>query len=204
MDDEARWERLIDGLRKGDHSAARAFCDQYGPALHRIADQRMPEGLRRRLGPEDVIQSACRTFFRRAQDGQFQLSDSESLWQLMCAITLTKIREQARFHLRKRRSMQRESQSPTPAADETGVIDTPVAPGPTPAEAAEFADQFQHLLESLNPEERQVVDLKLQELTNDEIAEQIGCSERTVRRLMNRVKAVLSRAFEAPSTETGE
>lgn len=198
--DEIRWERLIVGLRSGDPVAAQDFCDLYGPALLRIADQRLPEGLRRRLGPEDVIQSACRTFFRRAQEGQFQLSDSESLWQLMCAITLTKIREQARFHLRQRRSLQRESSAPM-AADETGVIDAPAAFGPTPAEAAEFADQFRHLLESLDDEQRQIVDLKLQEFTDEQIAEKMGCSERTVRRLTSRVKAALTKAFEVRAAE---
>ena len=44
-------------------------------------------------------------------------------------------------------------------------------PHPNPAEAAEFADFFQQALAGLADEERQVVDLKLQELTNEEVAE---------------------------------
>src|SRR5260221_1863489 len=98
-DDEERLKRLIDGLRGGDGRAEREFWDQYGPALHRIADKQLPDKVRRRVGPEDVVQSACRTFLRRAQGGEFQLDDSEGLWPLFCAITLTQVPEQARVHL---------------------------------------------------------------------------------------------------------
>ena len=37
--------------------------------------------------------------------------------------------------------------------------------------------------------ERQIVELKLQDYTNTEVAEQVGCSERTVRRILKRIQA---------------
>jgi hypothetical protein len=76
MDEEERWLRLIKGLRSGDNQVIREFCEQYGALMQRLADKRLPAGLRRRFGPEDVVQSACRTFLRRAQGGEFQLVDS--------------------------------------------------------------------------------------------------------------------------------
>ena len=69
---------------------------------------------------------------------------------------------------------------------------------PTPAEAAEFADQFQAVLADLNEEERQLVELKLQDYTNEEAARQMACSERTVRRILKRVQQRLGQAFNAP------
>ncbi len=42
-----------------------------------------------------------------------------------------------------------------------------------------------------------MVDLKLQEHTNEEAARLLGCSERTVRRILKRVQSRLTRAFEA-------
>jgi RNA polymerase sigma factor (sigma-70 family) len=193
-EEEQRWQRLIHGLRAGDCVVVQEFCEQYGALLHRLADKHLPHGLRRRVGPEDVVQSACRTFLRRAQGGEFQLGDSEDLWRLLCAITLTKVREQARFHLRKKRGLDQEV-APGPN-DSAGSFLQPAAAGPSPLEAAEFADQFQKLLASLDEEERQVVDLKLQECTNDEVAERLGCSERTVRRILKRVQSQLAHAFE--------
>jgi RNA polymerase sigma-70 factor (ECF subfamily) len=196
MTDEERWTRLIQGLRAGDGKVAAEFCAQYGGLLQRLAEKNMPPGLRRRVGPEDVVQSVCRTFLRRAQGGEFQLGDSESLWRLLCAITLTKVREQARFHLRQKRGLNQETDLNAASGQDSGVRFQPVAGGPTPAEAAEFADQFAQLLKSLDDEERQLVDLKLQDCTNDEAAARMGRSERTVRRILKRVQTRLVQAFE--------
>jgi RNA polymerase sigma factor (sigma-70 family) len=189
------WSRIIAGLGSGDPEAARLFCDRFGPALMRLADRRLPDAIRRRVGPEDVVQSACRTFLRRAKGGEFRLPDSESLWQLLCAITLTKVREQARFHLRQKRDVGQEVGGLGASGDESTVTREPAAGGQDPGEAVAFADQFERLLGSLDPEERQLVDLKLQEYTNDQVAERMGCSSRTVTRLLKRVQARLSRAF---------
>jgi RNA polymerase sigma-70 factor (ECF subfamily) len=197
MDDEAQFARLISGLRSGDEIVVREFCDRYGDLLHRLADRHLPDRLRRRLGPEDVVQSAYRTFLRRARAGEFRLQDSEGLWRLLCAITLTKVREQMRFHLRQKRGLAQEVGLPTRSPEDSTPGFEPAATDPSPAAAAEFADQFQRLLNSLDDEERQVVDLKLQDYTNDEVAERLGCSERTVRRLVKRVQAQLIHAFEA-------
>lgn len=196
MDDEAHWQRLIQGLRQGDRQVVGEFCDQYGGMLHKLAEKHLPGGLRRRVGPEDVVQSACRTFLRRAKGGEFLIQDSDGLWRLLCAITLTKVREQARFHLRQKRGLDREVHLNPAPNDSNPIGFTPVDDRATPAEAAEFADQFQRLLGTLDEEERKLIDLKLQECTNDEVAEKMGCSERTVRRILKRVQARLGELFE--------
>jgi RNA polymerase sigma factor (sigma-70 family) len=196
MSDEEHWQRLITGLRDGDNLIIHEFFDQYGHMLHKLADQKLAPGVRRRIGPEDVVQSACRTFLRRAELGEFTLDNHDALWRLLCAITLTKMREQTRFHLRQKRGLQKEIGLAAPA--EASMADfQPVAPGPTPSEEAEFADQFTKALAGLNNEERQIVEWRLQELTQDEIAEKLGCSERTVRRVLKKVEAHLLSVLEA-------
>jgi RNA polymerase sigma factor (sigma-70 family) len=193
--DEEHWQQMIAGLRAGDSLVLGEFCRHYGELLHGLAERHLPKALQRRVGPEDVVQSVCRTFLMRAQRGEFQLADSDGLWGLLCAITLTKVREQTRFHLRQRRGLDREQPLTTgESASDAGP--QPVARDTSPSSAAEFADQFQQLIAGLDEEERQVVDLKLQECTNDEIAARLGCSERTVRRLVKRVQARLGRALE--------
>ncbi len=144
---------------------------------------------------EDVVQSACRTFLRRAKIGEFELADAEGLWGLLCAITLTKVREQTRFHLRQKRGLDREVH---PADDSQAGprLFQEVDHEPTPAEAAEFADQFAQLISGLDEEERQLVDYKLQQFTNEEIAARMQCSERTVRRILKRVQSALAQHFE--------
>ena len=191
------WDRVLEGLRAGDPVVLQDFWNRYGGMLHEVAEKHLAGGLRRRVGPEDVVQSACRTFFRRAQGGQFQLPDAESLWRLLCTITITKIREQARFHLRKRRGVDQEQPLAPTSGDESSASIGFAAPGPTPAQAAEFADQLQQLLSSLDDEEKQIVELKLQDCTNDEVAERLGSSERTVRRVMKRIQERLTRILQS-------
>jgi len=60
----------------------------------------------------------------------------------------------------------------------------------------EFEDQLQQLLHGLDAEERQLVDLKLQQCTNEEVASQLGCSERTVRRMLKTVQSRLQRMLD--------
>jgi RNA polymerase sigma factor (sigma-70 family) len=196
VESDNHWPRLIQGLRAGDRQIVQEFCEQYGALLHDLADKHLAGPLRRRVGPEDVAQSACRTFLRRARAGEFQLADSENLWRLLCAITLTKVREQVRFHQRQKRGIDQEvplASDSSSSGDVAGF--EPAASGPTPAEAAEFADQFQQLMAGLDDEERRLVDLKLQQYTNAEVADRLGCSERTVRRILKHVRSRLERAF---------
>ena len=189
-DEDADWQRLIDGLRAGDPRIEREFWDLHGAALHRLADRHLAGRLRARVEADDVVLSAYRTFLRRARVGEFQLPDSNSLWRLLCVITLTKVREQARFHMRQKRGLDQEVPL-SPGPDSSGGGLEPADPNPTPADAAAFADQMQHLLGSLDEEERQIVEVKLEDLTNDEVAQRLGCSERTVRRILKRIESRL-------------
>ena len=183
------WNQLIAGLREGDQRVCSVFWEQFGPALEGVARNQLSERLQRRVGPDDVVQSACRTFFRRVSSGQFDLPDADSLWRLMCALTLTKARRAARDHSRQKRGIASEQyiDAVSPATGERlfelqGDDDSPLT-------AAMFSDQLNALLENLNPQECQVLDLKLQNHTNADIAEQMSCSERTVRRLTNHIRA---------------
>lgn len=195
MSDDPKWSQFVQGFLAGDPLTERQFWDQYGPLLQRIAEKHMADRLRRRVDPEDVVQSACRTFFRRAQGGLLTLTDSESLWRLLCAITLTKIRQQARFHQRKKRGMDQEVHAAPGSEDSASDFDLAFR-GPGPEEEAAFADHFENLMASLDEEERKIVELKLQNCTHDEIAEQLGTSERTVRRLVKKVQAKLAEALD--------
>jgi RNA polymerase sigma factor (sigma-70 family) len=109
---------------------------------------------------------------------------------------LTKLSEKARLHQRQKRAMDREVPLAASSPEESGQGLEPVDRRPSPAEAAEFADQLEQLLGSLDAEEQQVVDLKLQGMTNEEVAERMGSSERTVRRIAKRVQRHLERGFQ--------
>jgi len=71
-----------------------------------------------------------------------------------------------------------------------------IASGPTPDEAAAVAEDLERLMEDLRPVERRMLELRLQDYTLEEIAEQVERSERTVRRLMGRLRDRLNMELE--------
>jgi RNA polymerase sigma factor (sigma-70 family) len=186
VDEQEHWQRLIDGLRKGDAQAGREFWEQYGPVLQRLAHKRLATWLRRRVDTEDVVQSACRTFLRHLQAGEYQLADGQGLLALLSAITLNKVLMKARFHQAKRRDLRREEHSP-PADGADAPFDAAGADAP-PDEAAAFAEQFQEFIAALDEEERRIVDLKLQGHSNTEIAATMHRTDRWVRKLCERMR----------------
>lgn len=191
MGEDPDWQKIIEGLRSGNEPMVREFYSRYGPLLHGIADRRLAPEMQRRFDADDVIQSTFRTFFRRAKIGYFQFDDNQRLWNLLCAITLTKLREKLRYHSRKSRSVRRESspgdsRSDNPPLEDDGRF---ASTEPAPDAGLEFGQTFEKVLQSLDEAERRLVELKLQDMTNDEAAEQLGMSERTVRRMLQRLQS---------------
>jgi len=48
--------------------------------------------------------------------------------------------------------------------------------------------EVEEMIGDFSEEEQQIIHLRLESYTNQEIASQLQCSERTVRRLMNRIR----------------
>jgi RNA polymerase sigma factor (sigma-70 family) len=197
MENELReWEQLIAGLRDGDEQIVSQFYNDYSRMLHRVAERHLAAGLRKRFDAEEAVHSALRTFFRRTQIGEFELIDSQRLWGLLCAITLSKVRNKTRHHLRQKRGLDREQSLDTSGRDSDAppmqIADWKL----DPAVAVEFADTFHQLISSLDEQEQEIIDLKLQDFTNEEVAQQLDCCEKTVRRTLARIRSKLQAALE--------
>ncbi len=191
-DVDQAWQTWVRRLADGDNDVVNDFWGQYGDRLQGLAAKFLTSKLYRREGPEDVVQSVCRTFLRRAKAGQFDLADRDSLWRLLCAITVAKVREKARYHGRQKRSFEQER-----PLDGSRIGAVPIAASdPTPAEAAEFADELQGLLHAMDEEEREVVLLRIEDYTHQDIADKLGRSKRTVRRILKRVQTRLESMLE--------
>jgi DNA-directed RNA polymerase specialized sigma24 family protein len=98
-----------------------------------------------------------------------------------------------RFHLAGKRDVRRETSAPSDHPEESGLSYLAVDAEPTPAEAAEFTDEWQHLFGSLDEEERRIVDLKLQGYGNQEIAAALHRTDRWVRKVFERLRLRLGR-----------
>lgn len=176
----ARW-------KDGDESAATELFDRYVNRLVGLARSRLSERMKRRVEPEDIVQSAYRSFFRKAGDDRYTLEKSGDLWKLMAAITVSKVRGQVEFHTAKKRHVYDEASI---GANDSGyrVAPTAVTHDPTPDDAAQVVEELQNVLEKLDPLQRQILELALQNKSVDEISPLVERSERTVRRTLQQVR----------------
>ncbi|MGN6545995.1 MAG: RNA polymerase sigma factor [Aureliella sp.] len=195
---EAQWQEFIEGLASGRAAAQELFWERYGKRLDVVARRHFPPGLNRRLAPEDIVQSTCRSFFMRIQDGRLEVSDRDSLWGLLCAIALNKTRMKQRFHLAQRRAINREQDVGAPSSDASDrpTLEPASATAP-PDEAVIFAEQLERVMELLDATEKQILQLKLDNYTNQEIADRVNRSERTVRRVVERLQEKLAAALKS-------
>ena len=100
---------LVLSLRTGDSVAAYQLHDLYAQRLLSAVRHRMNPALRRRMDPEDIVQSAFRSFFRVVSSNDWSSQGrAEQIWSLLFAITRNKLNAKIRFHAAGKRSVGRE------------------------------------------------------------------------------------------------
>ncbi len=95
-------------LLVGDRDSGRELVHRYTARLVGLARRQLPQLVRRRVDPEDVVQSVYRSFFRGLHEGRFVIADPEALWRLLASMTFHKARNAAKFHQRRCRDVRRD------------------------------------------------------------------------------------------------
>jgi RNA polymerase sigma-70 factor (ECF subfamily) len=185
--------KLIAQWRTGDERAADELFRRYANRLIAMARSRLSSKLSRRLDPEDVVQSAYRSFFAGAREGQFDIQRGGDVWKLLVAIVLHKLRNQAKHHMADKRSIVAEQ--PFGSEDSLlGMQAEVVAQAPTPLTALALVDELEHVMRDLEPEGRRILELRLQGHTQYEISTQTDRSVASVCRTLAWVKEQLEEA----------
>jgi RNA polymerase sigma-70 factor, ECF subfamily len=190
MPDRDSFIHLMDRLRAGDAGAAHEVFQRFVRKLIRLARRQFDAALRRKVDPEDVVQSAYKSFFLRYGAGKLEVHDWDNLWGLLAVITLRKCLDRVEYHRAECRDVQREAAA-QPGTSGTEPWWEAVAREPRPEEALVLAETVELLLRGLDEEERPILEMSLQGYTTQEISERLGRPERSVRRLRKRVKKQL-------------
>jgi RNA polymerase sigma factor (sigma-70 family) len=189
--------RWIAALKEGDPAAAQPLWERYYRQLVALARKKLRSTRGRTADEEDVVQNAFHSFFRAVGEGRFpRLDDRDSLWRLLVVITANKaLRQLAHDHRQKRGG----------GTTTTSMGIYPIGPGddaalvqfmgdePSPDFAAQVAEEYRRLLDQLGDDSlRQVAVWKMEGYTNDEIAEKLACSRRTVARKLDAIRILWS------------
>lgn len=194
MTTEQTFRILLDRLRAGEEDAAARIVDEHTAGLVAVARRQMGGQLARRVDPEDILQSVYRSLFVRVQRGEYELGSGKELWKLLVTMTLNKVRRKSKFHGAGKRDMAKDQ---TAQSENDPLEHLARNEEPGPEEAAILVDEVQAFLNTLKPQDRPIVELRLQGCTSIEIAEQTGRAERSVRRILQQIQDRLTEAAEA-------
>jgi DNA-directed RNA polymerase specialized sigma24 family protein len=214
MSGDAKQSESVTGwvqqLRQGDPEAAQKLWERYFTRLVREARATLQGAQRRVADEEDVALSAFASFCRGIEQQRFpRLTDRDDLWHLLVAVTAHKARD---LVTRERRLKRGGGKVRGDSAfvlvgdgEEWGGIDAIIGDEPTPAFAAQVAEECRLLLDALTEEPlRQIALWKFECFTHEEIAEKLGCSVATVDRKVQRIRRIQEkrqRASEGQDTE---
>jgi DNA-directed RNA polymerase specialized sigma24 family protein len=178
----------IGQLKAGSAAAAQKLWEGYFRKMVALARHRLQGRPPRAADEEDVALSAFHSFCRGASAGRFpQLSDRNSLWPLLVAITAHKATGLLRREGRQKRggSPPEEGRPAAPEAD----VEQLIGREPTPEFAVQVAEECQRLLDALDDEGLRAVALwKMEGFTTEEIAARLGCVPRTVERKLRTIR----------------
>lgn len=178
-------------MQAGDAAAAQEFWNRFSERLVKLARKRLLR-LGASLGrtDEDFALSAFHQFCHNMAHGQYpDVDNRDSVWRILAVMTMRKINDGIKYHTAQKRG--------GVDVGEVAIDDEVPDERPTPDLAAELTDEFERLLELLgDPKLERVTLLKLDGHTNEEIADEMQISGRTVQRMLRLIRSIWERHLE--------
>jgi RNA polymerase sigma factor (sigma-70 family) len=179
-------EQVIN-LKAGNQEAVRRLWERYFLLMVQVARKMLCSVPRLLADEEDVVQEAFLSFCAGAERGHFpELQRRHDLWRLLMTLTQRRAMTLLRREHREKRGAGRVTECSTVA---TLMLEQTTDPAPPPEQAAQFTEELARLFRALPEDLQAVAKLKMEGYTNQEIAQRLGCSERTVERRIRMIRA---------------
>jgi RNA polymerase sigma factor (sigma-70 family) len=175
---------LIARARAGDEEAIGSFLREFEGELRIMVRGRLPKSLRCRFDSTDFVQAVWQSFFVDLRTRPNEFENVHHLRGYLAGVVRNKIYEQHRRLTRTAKyALGREEPLYVRRSGREVGRDF-VSPEPTPSQAVQARDRLAQLIAGCSPREVQVITLRHQGMTFDEIAARTGLGERTVRRII--------------------
>ena len=171
-------QSLLRRLRGGDQEAATQIYVRYANRLEALARKNRSADLAGRVDAEDIVQSVFRIFFRHASRGHYDVPAGEDLWKLLLVLALNKIRSERIYH----RAAKRDARLTTAVTGHAKILSAPSSQDNLATACLRIV--VDEALGRLTPQQRTVVELRIDGHEVSEIAAKTNRSKRTVERLL--------------------
>ena len=173
---------LLRRLRQGEEAAAEELVASFGPCLRLLVRRSLPDRVRGRFDSLDVVQSVWAHVLTGLRAGSWQFPDEARLAAFLRQVARRRLVSRVRRH--------------APAAGrEAPGVDLDRLPGPAqarPSEVAQAEELWQRLLERCPAQHHELLRLRRQALSLEEIARRTGLHEGSVRRVLRRLARELA------------
>ena len=184
----------LEDLSHHSPEAAEAIWAQFYDKLVEYARRKLGTAPRRDADEEDIALSAFHSLHRGLQAGRFPKLDSrDDLWKILLTITSNKVKKRIRHQTaQKRGGGAVRGESIFAGVDEGGAgLGGIAGHAPTPEFAESVSLECEELLERLGDERLQSIALfRLQGYSNQEIADQLHCTVRSVERKLQLIRSI--------------
>jgi hypothetical protein len=187
---------LLVRVRAGEPDASAQLVNEFEPILRREIRMAMEDRrLSRAFDSVDVSQSVFASFFCRARSGQFEVANIAQLSQLLAVMARNKLASRARHEKCQKRDMRR-----------TTSIDSQLAearsPFFDPAESVSRTEQLEFARARLSSEVWQLLELRSNGLTWEEVAENVGGTSQARRVQVMRALRTLASSLQVTDSTT--
>lgn len=174
-------QSLVARLRVGDEQAAAEVYHRYVKRVFGLVQHQMADHLKAALQPEDIVQSVFKSIFRGLNSGHYNAPESGSLWHLVAIVAVHKVRRNARRRMAGKRDERR-----TRSIEALDQFDA--TSGATPEE---FELAIRESIDGLKPFEQEVVMLRVQGFSVEEISQKLQRSRRGIERSLHTIREKL-------------
>jgi RNA polymerase sigma-70 factor (ECF subfamily) len=167
MPPDPSFDELIRRVGSGDEQAAACLVRDFEPVIRRVLRARLRNaGARREFDSMDICQSVLATFFVRVAAGQYDLKEPDDLIKLLLTMTRNKVAEK----MRRQHRLRRDSRRTVDGVEELALAGR----DPSPSSMVAGKELFEEARRRLSKEERQLVELRGQGHSWEEVAASLG------------------------------
>ncbi len=175
---------LMDSIRCGSQDAVWELVSTYGAYVERVISRQLSQGLRSKYDTHDFIQAVWASFFRD-RDKFDKFEDANRLIGFLIGIARNKVLQESRRRYDTQKSDIRREESLHAAEDreDYSLRDR----GASPSQWAMARERLDNIMNSHTPQHQRVIQLRIAGATFEEIGSQLGISEKTARRVIERL-----------------
>jgi RNA polymerase sigma-70 factor (ECF subfamily) len=179
---------LVERVKAGDADAIREFVRRFEDEVRAMVRGRLPQVLRSQFDSMDFVQAIWESVLIKDGQDLNQFTNAQHVRAFLAGVARNKVYEEHRKRTRTRRyNLKREE----PLYIRRGDREQPrelQSPDPTPSQDAQVRDRFAQIVAGRTPKEVEVIELRRQGLTYEEIAARTGIGERSVRRIIDSIR----------------